>query len=789
MLMNLSASRLASIVAASVLVTIGGVAAPNIAAAADHSAHGTTYYVSPSGADTHKGSVSAPFAHIQKCAAVMVAGDTCQIASGTYRETVTPAHQGTANAPITYTAAPGATVTIDGTDPVTGWAPVTGADLTHLESADAFLAGSPFAAGVGAGHVYQADVTLDPALAGNQVFVDGAADVEAQWPYPGNNLLTPTMASAQSGTDTSVSDTALTQPDGYWVGARLTARNWFVSETDPVTSSSVGTVTAGALPDCVSLNPNAHTSYSLSGKLEVLGHAGEWYYQPASHTLYVWTLDGDSPAGHVVEAKQRAVGFDLSNRSYTSLVGLDVRATTVQTSASSTHDVISGMTARYLSAYDDLTPDPRMVTVPDGCAVLTAGESTSGILLNGTDNTFRDSTIDWSAGNGVMVGGSGNTVTDNTITDVDYMGSYAAGINVIGPDEKISHNTVASMGRSDINIDNKMTGLKVPGEAISYNDLSGYNNLVNDGGALYVCCAVDLAGSEFDHNLMHDPAPLAAAAPAPGIYLDNGVYDATVYDNVAWDDTTYGVVLFNGDTSTGNKVFNNTSGTDSKAVSLFGSTYTDMEVSNNIGDVDTNPGVRETDNLPYSTDPLFAAPQTHDYSLQAQSPARSAGVVRPPATNGYRDQHPDEGAYQYGVPKWTGGATLQQTTVQAERYAGNSGVSRHAAGTGEALGGFDGGDWVQYTGVDFGTGRDLFTGSIGEDPTYAGRQIQIRVDSLTGPVIGTLTVAATGGFDDYVDQSVPIVHTKGVHDVYLVALGSAPGVGNVDYFSVTSPRT
>jgi hypothetical protein len=781
MTMNLSASRLTSIVAATVLASIGGIAAPS------HPSHGTTYYVNPSGSDSHAGSASAPFQHIQRCATVMVAGDTCQIASGTYRETITPAQQGTAAAPITYTAAPGATVTVDGTDPVTGWSQVTSADLTGLESGDSFLAGSPFAGGVQGGHIYQADVVLNPALPGNQVFVDGGADIEAQWPYPGNNLLTPTEATAQAGTQTSVSDTALTQPPGYWTGARLTARNWFVTESDPVTSSAVGSVTASSLPDCISLSPNQTTSYFLSGKLEVLGHAGEWYYRPGSHELYLWTQDGDSPAGHTVEAKQRAVGFDLSGRSYTSLVGIDVRATTVTTSATSSHDVIDGLVGQYISAYDDLTPDPNMVSAPDGCAAISAGETTSGIQLNGTANTLRDSTINWSAGNGVLVAGSGNTVTNNTITNVDYLGSYAAGINVVGTNDTISHNTVAGSGRTDVNIDNKVAGLTVSGDAISYNDLSDYNNLVNDGGAIYVCCSVNLAGSRFDHNLLHDPAPLAAFAPAPGIYLDNEVYNATIYDNVAWDNTSYGVALFNGDTSSGNKVYNNTSGTDTKAVSLFGSTYTNMQVDNNIGNVDTNAGVTETDNLPYSTDPLFVSPQTHDYSLQPQSPARSAGAVRPPATDGYRDPRPSEGAYQFGVPKWVGGAVVAQTTVQAERYVDNSGVSTHAAGTGTVLGGFDGGDWAEYHAVNFGTGRTVFTGSIGSDPQYAGRQFQIRIDSVTGPVIGTMTVAATGGFDNYVTESTPITSTSGVHDVYLVALGSAPGVANIDYFGFAKP--
>ncbi|MEV6608953.1 carbohydrate-binding protein [Kutzneria sp. NPDC051319] len=771
--MTPSRSGLVSLVAATLL--LGGATA--VAAPAQH---GRTFYVSTTGADSNVGSSAKPFQHIQQCATVLTAGDTCVVAAGTYRQTVTPANNGTANAPITYTAAPGATVTVDGTDPVTGWTQVTPADLATLAATDGHLPGSPFASGVNAGHIYRAPVTLNPKLPSNQVFVDGALSAQAALVYPGNNPMRPTMGTAQGGTSNSISDSALTQPDGYWIGARLTARNWFITETETVTASSPGSVTAAGWHGCVGLAPNGVETYSLSGRLELLGHSGEWFYSNGS--LYLWTLDGDSPAGHAVEAKQRNLGFDLSGKSYTTLKNLGARGTTVQTSATSTHDVIDGLTGRYLSAYDDIAPDPNMVENPDDCAFLTAGESTSGVMLMGTDNTVRNSMIDWSAGNGVVVGGSHNTVTGNTILHTDYMGSYAAGINITGPHETVTHNTVASVGRTPVNIDDKMTTQTVPGETVSYNDLSDWNNLVNDGGAIYVCCHNNLATTVFDHNLLHDPAITPNNNLTPGIYLDNGAYNATVLNNVAWNNN-YGVVLFNGDSSSGDKVYNNTEGTDPKVVSLFGSTYSTSEFANNIGDVDAHAGITESNNIPYSTDPLFTNASAHDYSLQAGSPARNAGVVRPPATDGYRDRKPSAGAYQYGAPKWSAGAGGDRTTVQAERYANNSGVSRHSAGTGVVLGGFDGGDWAQYTAVDFGQGRTWFHGSVGEDPNYAGRQFQIRLDSLTGPVLGTVTVMNTGGFDTYTDQSVPIVATAGKHDVYLVALGSSPGVANLDFFT------
>ncbi|MCO8277769.1 carbohydrate-binding protein [Actinoplanes sp. TRM 88003] len=429
-----------------------------------------------------------------------------------------------------------------------------------------------------------------------------------------------------------------------------------------------------------------------------------------------------------------------------------------------------------------------MVRDPDACGLLTAGETTSGLQLGGTGNVLRDSSVEWSAGNGVVLTGTGNTVAGTTLSNIDYMGSYAAGINIIGSGHKVLRNTVTTTGRSGINIDDKVAGAKAPGHEIAYNDISSYNHLVNDGGAVYICCNIDMAGTTVHHNLMHDPAPLAAQAPAPGVYLDNNAFNATVHNNVAWNGTSYGVVLLNGDQpAPGNKIWNNTSGTDRKSVSLNGPSYPDTEIANNIGDVDTKPGATVRNNLAYAVDPLFTEPRTQDYSVRAESPARNAAVVRKPATDGYRDRQPTAGAYQYGAPKWSAGAPLAATKVQAERYAADSGVARHAAGTGQVLGSFDGGDWARYDAVDFGAGRTVFTASIGADRQYAGRTFEIRLDALTGPVIGRHTVLPSDGFDDYIAQSTPITPTTGVHSVFLIALGSSPGVANIDHFAFTAP--
>lgn len=44
---------------------------------------------------------------------------------------------------------------------------------------------------------------------------------------------------------------------------------------------------------------------------------------------------------------------------------------------------------------------------------------------------------------------------------------------------------------------------------------------------------------------------------------------------------------------------------------------------------------------------------------------------------------------------------------------------------------------------------------------------------------------ATGSWTTFATQTTPITATTGVHDVYLVAVGSGIGYGNFDYFTFT----
>ncbi|GAA4178001.1 right-handed parallel beta-helix repeat-containing protein [Gryllotalpicola koreensis] len=648
--------------AAASIAAIAGAAVTVPAVASADPASGTTYFVSVHGNDSTDGrSPQHAFATIQRCADVMVAGDTCEIAGGTYRETITPTASGTSQAPITYRAAPGATVTVSGADPVTHWRHVGAADVSALATSDPYVVGSAFSQAVSAGDVYRVPIDLGDDSSPVQVFTNGAMDVEAQWPYPGADPIHPlTVERAQAGsTGATIVDPALTQPAGYWTGARVLTSYWYATETGTVIDSSPGSLTLDVAPACVHTIEPGQTRYSLAGQIAELSHDGEWYYDAAAKQLYL--VSQRPPASEQIEVKQRQLGFDLTNTSNTTLRGIHLFGTSVTTGSSSTGVVLDGVVGKYLSHYTDVSQGST-----DCGTTVNRGVADSGIVIKGTGNTVTNSTLSYSAGNGIALLGNGNTATQNVISDVDYAGTYAAGIAVQGYGETVLHNTISKVGRSGINLQwiTPPAGTQAP-DHIAYNDISQYGNLNLDVAAIYACCGSAMQGTSVDHNVLHDATPAIGTTNTfamAGVYADNGQSDLRIIDNVGWNNPTQTVMLNGlGSGSYNNLVANNTGGVYMmyvKAANQSTGTVVENNIGPMVGTTDaTQGGMVLTDNLDSTTvDPKFTDPANNIYTLQADSPARNAAIPLPGVNDGSTDPIPSLGAYQYGAPVWTAGA-------------------------------------------------------------------------------------------------------------------------------------
>lgn len=94
--------------------------------------------------------------------------------------------------------------------------------------------------------------------------------------------------------------------------------------------------------------------------------------------------------------------------------------------------------------------------------------------------------------------------------------------------------------------------------------------------------------------------------------------------------------------------------------------------------------------------------------------------------------------------------------------------------------GIEDGDYIKVANVDFGGGAGTFTASAASSKT--GGEIELRLDSKDGALVGTLPVTYTGGDELWQDKTAAISGAEGVHDLYLVFRGEerAEDLFNID---------
>ncbi len=577
---------------------------------------GPAYYVATNGSDSNSGTdVAHPFLTIGKAASVVKAGDTVLIRAGVYRETVTLKTSGSAASPITFQSYPGDTVTISGADviPPTAW-------TTH------------------SGSIYRADMAWTLGTGMDQVFVDGVMINEARWPNTTLDVSHPKTSAvgSVSGTTTlTLSDASLTQAAGFWNGAHVnmgSGASW-IYEGYTVTSSSPSHLVFSADTSNANYAPTAGNIYYLWGTLNALDTTGEWFNDATAKTLYLWTPNGDNPAGHVVEAKRRAYAFDVGAQSYIVLRGLRIFGATVTMNSSSHNDVIDGVAARYVSHS----------MVLDGS--YGANSSTTGFLIAGTNHTLENSAISFSSGNGVNLSGTGNTVSNCLIHDVDYVTSDCAAVSPSGSNATIANNTLYNGGRS-------LLLFKIPSSKATHNLIYGAGLQADDLAGIYTY-GTDGVQSEISYNVVHTVKP-QHEHKGMAIYLDNGSSNYIVHHNLGYDLSDDGMII--NTVSTNNLIYNNTYVGGIHG----GGTDPGVQIINNIftGAIKIGTGATVKDNLVGPTDPKFVDASAGDYQLQVGSPAIDTGASLPPYTNGYVGSAPDLGAFERGAPPWSAGASL-----------------------------------------------------------------------------------------------------------------------------------
>ncbi|MEH0934707.1 ThuA domain-containing protein [Micromonospora psammae] len=128
--------------------------------------------------------------------------------------------------------------------------------------------------------------------------------------------------------------------------------------------------------------------------------------------------------------------------------------------------------------------------------------------------------------------------------------------------------------------------------------------------------------------------------------------------------------------------------------------------------------------------------------------------------------------------------TGSPVTVEGESYTSSAGVqiANHApASGGRTLGYVNNGDWAGYAQVST-AGRTGFSARISSGG--AGGAIQIRSGSSTGPLLGSVTVPNTGGWESFQTVNTTLTGT-GTGPLHLVFTGGAGSLFDVDTLTVS----
>ncbi|PYG90350.1 dockerin type I repeat protein [Ruminiclostridium sufflavum DSM 19573] len=123
--------------------------------------------------------------------------------------------------------------------------------------------------------------------------------------------------------------------------------------------------------------------------------------------------------------------------------------------------------------------------------------------------------------------------------------------------------------------------------------------------------------------------------------------------------------------------------------------------------------------------------------------------------------------------------------IEAESFDDQSGIQNVTCDEGtEAVGYTENGDYAVYKSIDFGSGAASFQARVSS--ATSGGNIEIRLDSAGGTLIGTCPVAGTGAWQTFSDVQCNVSGVSGQHDLYLKFTGTSGYLINLNWFKFST---
>lgn len=122
--------------------------------------------------------------------------------------------------------------------------------------------------------------------------------------------------------------------------------------------------------------------------------------------------------------------------------------------------------------------------------------------------------------------------------------------------------------------------------------------------------------------------------------------------------------------------------------------------------------------------------------------------------------------------------------LEAEDYDAMSGIQTEESSEGtDNVGWINNTDWIKFDSIDL-TGAQSIDARVAS--RYSGGDIEVRLGSATGALLGTITIINTGGNQVYKTTSTNLSSVSGVQDVYLVFKGGNGYLFNINWIEFSS---
>ncbi|EPR09375.1 glycosyl hydrolase family 95 catalytic domain-containing protein [Ruminiclostridium papyrosolvens] len=123
--------------------------------------------------------------------------------------------------------------------------------------------------------------------------------------------------------------------------------------------------------------------------------------------------------------------------------------------------------------------------------------------------------------------------------------------------------------------------------------------------------------------------------------------------------------------------------------------------------------------------------------------------------------------------------------IEAEEFSSQYGVQAETCSEGgQDVAFIENEDFAVYSNIDFGEGAQSFQARVSS--ATSGGKIEIRLDSIDGPLVGTCPVMGTGDWQNWSDITCNVNGASGKHDLYLKFTGDSGYLFNLNWFKFSN---